>query len=152
MHAATLVLRNGVITAVVCTSTGRVLSVIDHRCGDREAIAEGSPGNSFVLFDDVPFYWYDDDTCACQRMAFTVFETHVWLVWCHVCQGRVGCHAVSPGDGEGGERCRCRGCRCHGPGAGSAQSRTVCHHSGAGWQVQHRSAHCADRCQSYVGI
>ena len=55
--APTLTIGNGIITVTLCMASARVLSMVDHRCGDREAISSTRAGNAFTLFDDVPFYW-----------------------------------------------------------------------------------------------
>ncbi|MBN3307873.1 MA2C1 mannosidase, partial [Amia calva] len=51
----TVVMDNGIIRVVV-DKAGRVVSLCLVK-SKREAIADGSTGNQFVLFDDVPLYW-----------------------------------------------------------------------------------------------
>ena len=49
------------VAVTVCRRSGRVVSCVDHRVGGRETIA-AKPGNTFRVYDDIPFYWDAWDT------------------------------------------------------------------------------------------
>ena len=50
------VMENGVLRALIARDG--VLRSLVHKASGRECIAEGGAANQFVIFDDVPFYWY----------------------------------------------------------------------------------------------